>query len=886
MIQLIAALAVTTIWGAAGAIHPVQACALPADPFVVVRVSKLPVSSINNPWDDFIQSDTLPGTTDPLTDLPYERIEVFEDEQLHFIALWDLTKGGTVPDPLNSLSGDFKTVAALEMQKYSRQGEFLLPVSYYFDSKISGKVSFKLNEMISRGGREYEDPMSAVDIGGFVKDGEYKFNGGDGIYAWDDVDLLIDNAPFDQTFNSPRLPKTAAYNNGQVMSRPGGLNLEWRVVEAKYKPQGMWKLESYSSEYHMDVDNIGANVGSEENPAPNNPEVQNGDYAFTYSVPSDPLAYHVQVGSALLFRLENIVWTYKEELFEFVVVRDADGDPVMDANGNPVMEWKSTGDENTGEIAISGRLARTSSPATDQLKKEVRWGSILMAVKDRTPPVHVHWANNILKGTTGETLSESASDTGQARSFRIDVIDNNPFIGRGVGDSAIQGVAFDPSRIGLQFLYALQVYDFGPFQNGMLPVDLSVTPKFVWARAQAMGLEPTVTAYNQNGSSVSIGNNGQDADAVYSVLSYNVPISIFDEPMGWHFATSSSDWGNGRRLKVLPIAFDGTPAGQRPAASQLPAIAIDEGNDVSQDPEAARDLSDDSTIMDRNGQAIGVSAGAPVFNYPPEHPPSICPPDQLGRYGFVEVYDNDWPLVYLRVTDTKYDHKVLFGDSYAGDLRWQEARDGRRTNSNKGILGANQKPFSDLERDWFFTEIYGDSNTGFQTQLADLEASPPTFRPSEFAQSGSAGAMFGYWVDEDVPLIFEVFARDNIDSWNGGVPGAGYGITTGRLTSTPARDMDPSRPELNPPDTWRIHDIPTSGGDLSSPPWPQYIFRNPNQPAPNSGDCYVEVEVSDNAPPDGGGRHFRKLRVYFHVLDNQLKIQSLGENRVRERSGS
>ncbi|MBI4866596.1 MAG: hypothetical protein HY816_06565 [Candidatus Wallbacteria bacterium] len=864
---------------------PAGSCSLPADPFIVVKVSQKAVGAISDPTD-FVKMDKLEGQKDALTGKDFLRVQIPEDTALHFISLWDLSQGGQDPDPLGKLPAAFKSVAQAEMLKFSDEGEFLLPVHYYFDVIAGGKLSFKLGEMISRSGRSFEDPLAAVDIGGFVKDGEYTLNGGNDEYIWNDAELKFDNAPFDNTLKSPRFPRTKEFNNGVEMAKDGPRpNTKWVVTEARYKPQGVWNLESYSNEYHMDVDNIGANVAYDENPPANDQRVRTGDYVFTYKVPSDPLAYHVIVGSALIFLLQNIVWDYKEELFEEidVEVKDANGNVVKDAQGNPVTEkkWvKATDDPNErgGSIAVFGRLARS----TQGLSAESRVASLLVAVTDSTPPTHVHLSPRRLVGTTGETLQEASATLTGPTAVTVQVIDNNPFAGRGIGQGAVQGAAFDPAKLGLDLYYALQIYDFGARPEGMLPTDLAITPKMVWAKAVTGGILPTVDTYRADGSKVTLASNGKDADATYSVATYSVPISVFDEPMGWHFATTSHDWQTGNRLKFFAAVRDGSGTNQSPSAAQLPEVAAASSGAAAEHPVAASDVTDPAQlVLDKDGAPVQTDRKQPAFNFPAEHPPATCAVDRLGQYGFIDVYDNDRPVVYLRVTDTKYDRKVLFGNAYAGDMRWQKAREGQQTNSNKETTDAAQKPWSDTS-DWDFSEVYGGDSAGYQKQVDDLAGDPPVFRPEEYAASLPAGPLYGYWVDEDTPLVFDVFARDNINWMKPDVASGGWGITTAKLAVTPARDNDSSRPELNPADTWRVFDAPTNGNGAMDPaPWPQHIFRNPNKPDPNSGDCHVELEVSDNAPPEGGGIRRRKLIVRFHVMDNKLKIQSLEETRIR-----
>ncbi|MBI3890080.1 MAG: hypothetical protein HY303_00965 [Candidatus Wallbacteria bacterium] len=830
---------------------PVAACSLPADPYVVVKVSRLAVDAIQQPSDfEDNPAPELAGQNDPLTGKDFVRIQLPEDQPLHFITLWDLTQGGTDPDPLGKLPAAMRLEATAVIGRYSLPGEKLLPVSYYFKKiSTSGKVSFKLSEMVSRSGRSFEDPLSVVDIGGFVKDGEYKFNGGADDYVWNDADLKVDNAPFDKSLRSPKFPRKKEYNDGNEMAVPGTrLNTKWVVTEAKYKPQGLWVLDSYSNEYHMDVDNIGANVATDEDPPANDPRVKSGDYVFTYHVPSDPLAYHVIVGSALLFNLTGVVWDYKEELFEEVdkPVLDGAGNPVKDANNNPVMQkvWQKAPDdpnERGGSINIVGRLARS----TKGLSKEVRVASLLVAVTDVTPPTHVHLDPRKLEGTTGETLHEAAVARSTPDKVTVKVIDNNPFAGRGIGPSPKTGVLFDPAKFGIDFYYAVQVYDFTAAAAGMLPTDLSVTPKFVWAKANLPGLLPTaVDTYKVDGSKVALAADAKDADASYSIASYDVPLTALDEPMGWHFATTSWDWQSGHRLKYFAVARDGSGNNQSPAPDKLPPIAAASAAAVSEDPIASKDIADAAQlVLDKSGQEVVTDRKQPPFNFPAEHPPATCPVDKLGQYGFIDVFDNDKPIVYLRVTDTKYDKKVLFGNSYAGDLRWQKARDGQKTNSNKETVDPAQKPWFD-STDWDFTEIYGDEASGYQRQAADLLGSPVLFKPAEYAATLPAGPLYGMWIDEDVPIVFDVFARDNIDWDKPDQPtGAGWGIKTARLAATPARDNDAS--------------------------------------PPNTGDCHVELEVEDFAPPEGGNFQRRKLIVHFHVMDNKLKIQSLEETRVR-----
>jgi hypothetical protein len=856
------------------------ACDLPADPYVVVKVSKdgKKIAQITNPATDFYEEEELPGANDPLTGKPYKRIQLPEDTALNFICLWDLSQGGTDPNPLGKIPPSLLPIAQLEMAKFSMPGEYLIPVAYYFQTLAGGKLVFKLAEMLARSGRGFTDPLAVVDFGGFVKDGDYMLTGGADPYLWTDTQLVRDNAPFNNTFASPRFPVVGARCPGPTADD------EWRVSSAEYAPAGYWILESYSTEYHMDYENIGANIGSQENPPANDPGIQGGEYTFTYCVPSDPLAYHIVVGSALLFRLDGITWNYEEQLFHHTVVRDSAGNVTSDT-WDPV-----AGQTRSGSIVVKGRLARS----TQGLSAASRIASLLAAVLDRTAPCHVHLAPSVLKGTTGETLAAAATALGEPDRIQVRVIDNNPFAVRAFGTGAVtQGAEFNVANLGLDLYYSLQVYDYQPRAADAFPVDVPLTPKFVWAKADtSTGVTITdAKAYKQDGTEVALGADGKDADAVYSQLTYSVPLTAFKEPMGWHFGTTSDNWAGGHRLKFFAAARDGTVANLMPPEAKLPEVAAATASGSA--PEhavAAADVPATQFLLDKDNQEVATNMGLPVFTYPADHPAATCPVDKVGTYGFIDVYDNDWPVLFLRVTDTKYDKRVWFGNTHAGDLRREKARNGEPTNSNLDTLDPNHKPFSDAEHVLDFSEVYGsgaNDQDRYASQIQDLLANPLLFKPAEYAATLPGGPKFGYWVDEDIPLVFEVFARDNINFASPSAATGGWGLTNDRLQPVACRDHDSAKPELDPPDTFLLYDSPTSGAGAVDPgPWPQHIFRNPNKPDPHTGDCHIEVEVADNGQPLGGGIHRTKLIVRFHVMDNKLAIQSLEENRVRSTSGT
>ncbi len=855
------------------------ACDLPADPYVVVKVSKdgKKIAQITNPATDFYDEEDLPGANDPLTGKPYKRIQLPEDTPLNFICLWDLSQGGTDPNPLGKVPAPLRPIAQLEMQKFSMPGESLLPVAFYFQTLAGGKLQFKLAEMLARSGRGFTDPLAVVDFGGFVKDGEYQLTGGADPYLWNDAQLIRESAPFDRTFANAKFPKVGDKCPGATADD------EWRVTSAEYVHGGYWILEKYSTEYHMDYENIGANIGGQENPAANDPSIEGGEYTFTYFVPSDPLAYHIVVGSALLFRLQDVVWNYEEQLYHHTVVTDGSGNVTSDT-WDPV-----AGQTRAGSISVKGRLARS----TQGLSAESRVSSVLASVLDRTAPTHVHLTPGVIKGTTGETLAAAATALGEPDRIQVQVIDNNPFAVRAFGTGAVtQGAQFNVANLGLDLYYSIQAYDYQQRAADAFPVDVPMTPKFVWAKADtSTGVTITeAKAYKQDGTEVPLGADGRDADAVYSQITYSVPLTAFKEPMGWHFGTTSDNWDGGHKLKFFAVARDGVVANQMPAQAKLPELAAaTTSGSAPEHAVAAADVPVAQFLLDKDNQELAPNMGLPTFIYPAQHPVATCPVDKVGNYSFIEVHDNDWPAVFLRVTDTKYDKRVWFGNTYAGELRREKARNGEPTNSNLDTLDPNQKPFSDVEHLLDFSEVYGSGASDqekYANQIQDLLASPQLFKPAEYALTLPGGPKYGYWVDEDIPLVFEVFARDNINFASPAAATGGWGITNGRLQPVACRDNDASKPELDPPDTWQLFDAPTASGVVDPAPWPQHIFRNPNKPEPHTGDCHVEVEVADNGQPVGGGIHRTKLLVRFHVMDNKLAIQSLEENRVRSSSGT
>lgn len=830
-----------------------EGCVLPADPYMVIRASTKSIGEIQSP-EDYLEIKVTP-------DGEREYFDVEEDRQYHFFGLWDPGEGVDADGFPNAPE---KVLAAQELfpEDMARYGN-LLPASHY--RSTVGKLIFRLAEMGNRAHADFRNPKLAVDIGGEVKGGKYQFTGGSPRFSFDDPPLdpdALEHAPGIERFDE--LPVM-----GQIV--PIDADHRITITEAKYRENrsAVWALEDYDVFWNMDKTGLGANIQDEE-PDPIVDEVS-GDLPFTYDVPSDPLMYQVEVHSALRFRLKDVHWDYTEQLQERVEHPDDAGVEPPELRRKI---WIDVGNPQNSTIDIAGILARD----TRGLSKETKAGTMLVAVRDITPPSHAHVDPTRLVGTTGETLAQAF---GNPEALTVRVIDNNPWIQAGADD----GVKYSAANRRVDIYYSLQTYDY-EWDSSLQKV--RPIPKFIWARADPSRVSVTnIQVFDPFGRIVSsLPNDNQNP--IGSMVTYSVPLEALDEPQGWHFANTSPNWGEGRRLKVIVAANDGSgnvmpslpqggggwvpdlPTNNGKQAVHVPAGSTVTTNDILDERSAEAQIPADGILRSRSGTVYSNPPVSPGFPFPDVC--GGCDPEIYSHFIPIEITDNDRPGLLLRVTDTKYNRSFTFGDAYVGDAKrkaYQRARDSQgrriRTRSNKvhpdDLATPDRRPFSDDSPTWTFSNTNGDRGNGEGLDQQEAQIRAGTYNPSEYRRLGDPDPP-GYWVDEDVRLIFEVIARDNV---NGHAerpffPARGI-VSEYTLKGAPAG-------------FWSITDSPSG---LSTIDYPEYIFRNPNMPSREHGGqpCKVSARVEDQS----GNQ--REIVVHFFVMDNSLKMLSLEEDSER-----
>ncbi len=272
-------------------------------------------------------------------------------------------------------------------------------------------------------------------------------------------------------------------------------------------------------------------------------------------------------------------------------IGDISQDEIQIAVDNSIDEFIQTGKISSGNIGtesgpftidIVGEVVKESGGPNSSVKP----GLIKVMVRDKTPPMAFHFKDSqILYGTTGDLISEWND---KRKDSEFTALTNNPI--QGNPPIVPENPEFVTARViennpcidnfTLSFYYVKQVLDYEPVTGlhcrkkgfdhsascDCFPV---YRERFEWVKAAEVTAEDLdgdivmKEKYDFNGDPVD-GDTGEggETDPAYCVITWKIPLTVFEEPLSSHFATTSIEytdpwdfthtgWGDGGRLKYM-----------------------------------------------------------------------------------------------------------------------------------------------------------------------------------------------------------------------------------------------------------------------------------------------------------------------------------------------
>lgn len=576
-------------------------------------------------------------------------------------------------------------------------------------------------------------------------------------------------------------------------------------------------------------------------------------------------------------------------------------------------------------------IAGSAIKETGGSNSSVRPGELDVMVMDKTPPLFFHLENSqVLNCTTGDLVSEWNDKRERygydlpenPASVTVRIIENNPCM----------KTLDKPFNAGVYYVTQLSDYQHieGKF-CGKTGYDHPETcdcfpvyrEKFVWVKLDEIDhTNPNITVekYDYTGQPVD-GDTGQggETDPAYCVLTWNIPLEKFKEPMSTHFATTSRrytdpwghehpGWDNGGRLKIMVHMVDsaglempGGWLGFDGIKYQPPDYDGWETNQTNlEHPVAAHDLLPPYLAVNQYGQIARIDQALrdmPDFTVPDFFlEDGLFDPNYWGRCGIINVYDDDRPTVRLNISDRSFLRRTFsFGNIWMGDYKreaFQKARKNRSrvyTLSNQDTVqrvgGVSQRPYvkyldgdaiedryGDPERLEF---KYGDTKRGYikqGTMIANNQFTPWFYGLYNNPYADDYGLfvppddrLYGYWVPEDLRLSFDlimvpdhILACDNINTY----------MTEGQNPGGISTYIDPA--------TGRYETFVLKDGIDKYPGVTSYNFRDKNRgPGARRRDCSVFVRVEDSAPAEIRGPFAREVEVYFYVAGTDIKTYTI-----------
>jgi len=509
-------------------------------------------------------------------------------------------------------------------------------------------------------------------------------------------------------------------------------------------------------------------------------------------------------------------------------------------SGGDVFEWTETvidvdpdtgeeteGDPQTYKVELSANLQRSSEEGSEG------YDTAFVHVIDKSGPQHFKVEPATLQGTVGKTIPEASA-------LEIKILENDPF--------------FDEDGLGpltghLLYSTCLHGWEHLDGEKGLCQQAPSIHPHAHHCDCMAYHKERwvwKVLPLSQAGVEQVPGPGGGLA---YAVVTMQLDGEM--EPLPWHFAQGSTGYSfesaqyeafQPMQMKYFVVAKDGAGLGLEPPFT---------------------DGAEDGTAKQQVAPATVVNIGG--INGPNPKDQKFPPTGPLlaaigasgeawgtwGTFGGVDdVTDDAMPDIRVFVTDTKYGWTHLFGHANAldGSLEpYKGARGGGSTSSDTNQIS----PYlagPEAPEQWVFH-----AESQYLDQLAMIRA-------GDFAPHANIadGAPWGLWVDEDTRLVFKVVCRDNINQWER-PEGLAFDVS---LVDGPAGA------------TVGGADMGMTGDGVF-----EYVFRDPNR-GKNAvdRDCTLTVTTSDAA---GNGR---SLVINFYVASNELKLQTLEEERRRRQA--
>jgi len=673
------------------------------------------------------------------------------------------------------------------------------------------------------------------------------------------------------------------------------------VKDTKYIPPSEWEIQDWAVDWNMDMENIGYNVGERYL------GTQATEFPFTYTTPSGAAEYQLEINVAVdLALLADWTW-YEEEI-------DEDGE--------------SLGLFGPYKMRITGNAVKSSSGLNSSTATPESWN---VRVHDKTPPIAHIMEPKSLYATTGDLISDWNGTLGAVEGnpqnpekITIKVLENNPqiFSGDKLGN-------YDPDKRIMRALYSVQMYDYDYVRGHLCGQPGHAHPdqcdcaavnrdKFVWVEIPVDVADATVTVYDSQGrvvntrQAISTGitaavGSGDDTDPACAVLSLEIPVIEFDEPVGWHFATGSGEytdpwghthrgWENGGRLKYFVAAGDGSGNYNPPGwIWPSPTIKVlqntigssweDTGSAAVEETLAAADLKGASsysvageTLLNSRWDSWENESDHPaVWPFEPDitFPSEFDEIESFGTGGNIVVIDDDLPTVKININDGATRRIFSFGDRTWGDYKRAayhkclQTKAAVKTRTNKDTFNSapylplpSGKPYSatdNTETDWVFNSSSGPE--GFREMGTMINADE--FNPWYFRLPVTPPHRFGLWSTEDIRLRFDlysvgrdIYARDNINEYKTEEPRSGIATT-----------FSPSL------ETYSSFTLVDGAGEIELNDTMSYVFRSPNVENPPRS-CYLEVEVKDQAPVEFtlddqlikvGGPFSRRLKVDFYI---------------------
>ena len=482
---------------------------------------------------------------------------------------------------------------------------------------------------------------------------------------------------------------------------------------------------------------------------------------------------------------------------------------------------EETGNEQYFSVTMAGSIEKSSDEGSDEY--DYAW----LHVEDISSPQHYKMSPETLQARVGKEITDAGN-------LQVKVLENDPYceeVGPLTGFLCYSTMNLDWQQLDGEKTLCQEAPDLHPHAH-YCDCQAYHEERWVWKNIPLR--QTSVEQVNHNGS------------LAYAVVTMEVDGEI--EAVPWHYAEGansysfeSADYSDYApyRLKHFVVVADARDLGYL-------APPFDYG-------------SEDSTAEQVVSLSDPVSIGA-VSGVPQED--AMSPPTGMllgeiaasgeawgsyGSYGGVEVEDDERPNIRVFVTNSKYNWTHLFGhdDALDGSLDgYKSAKEGGSGSSDSN----EDSPYLDGEdapEEWVFN-----TESDYFDQLEMI-------RVGGFAPSANIveGAPWGLWVDEDTRLIFKVVCRDNINPWEreNGIP---FEV---EMVDGPAG-------------------VTLSGDDMgiTDDGVFEYLFRDPNrgENAINR-DCKLSVDTVD----DYGNR--RKMTIYFYVASNELKLQTLEEQRER-----